>query len=389
MKSLTLAVEALDNGDNDLARQIAMEILRITPDNLQAWLILSQAAGSENESDNYLRRAQCLLNTEEQKRLGFLERKINRENLMFENSLNSGNYKIGTSLTHKGHLSDAEPHNHINKKPDNFRSLVILDRQLPADSWINRWLIPIFYLLGISTAEVLTTIVEPRIGITAHALIFFGLLFHGSKTTNIHLKRFLTVLALVPLIRILSLSLPLTGRPILEWYFAVGILLCMGVLLAIRVTGYSATRIGFTFKNWHQQILIGLLGLGIGVSEYFILQPKALVSEFNLQSVLLPGLILLVFTGFVEEIIFRGLIQQAVLDFSGRFGLVYVSMLFSVMHVGYGSMLDIVYVFAVGLLFSLIVYRTGSLLGVSLAHGITNIGLYLVYPFLFERLALT
>ena len=39
------------------------------------------------------------------------------------------------------------------------------------------------------------------------------------------------------------------------------------------------------------------------------------------------------------------------------------------------------FVLMAGLFFGWVVKRTGSLLGVSLAHGIANIGLYLVFPF--------
>jgi hypothetical protein len=42
----------------------------------------------------------------------------------------------------------------------------------------------------------------------------------------------------------------------------------------------------------------------------------------------------------------------------------------------------VLFVFIVGLAFGLIVLRTGSILGVSLAHGLTNVTLYLIFPFL-------
>ena len=40
------------------------------------------------------------------------------------------------------------------------------------------------------------------------------------------------------------------------------------------------------------------------------------------------------------------------------------------------------FVLLVSLLFSYIVHETGSILGVTLAHGFTNIGLFLIFPFL-------
>ncbi len=60
-----------------------------------------------------------------------------------------------------------------------------------------------------------------------------------------------------------------------------------------------------------------------------------------------------------------------------------MSLLFAVLHIGFLSLIDVVFVFAVALFFGWVVKKTGSLLGVTLAHGITNILLYLVVPFLF------
>ena len=63
-----------------------------------------------------------------------------------------------------------------------------------------------------------------------------------------------------------------------------------------------------------------------------------------------------------------------------RWGLGYVALLFGVLHIGYLSVLDVVFVMAVGLMFGYIVRWGGSILGVTLAHGLTNIMLFIVLP---------
>ncbi|MFC2034405.1 lysostaphin resistance A-like protein [Chloroflexota bacterium] len=97
----------------------------------------------------------------------------------------------------------------------------------------------------------------------------------------------------------------------------------------------------------------------------------------------MPALIFLVVVGFVEELIFRGVLQYAAIDLFGRWGIVYVSLLFAILHMGFLSWIDLIYVFIVALFFGWVVEKTGSLLGVVLAHGITNIMLYLVAPSFF------
>jgi membrane protease YdiL (CAAX protease family) len=90
-----------------------------------------------------------------------------------------------------------------------------------------------------------------------------------------------------------------------------------------------------------------------------------------------------VFTGFIEEVIFRGIMLKAADDYLGKtHSLLYGCFIFAVLHIIHYSPLDVVFVFGVALMFIFLVRRTGSLLGVVVAHGITNIMLYLVLPLL-------
>ena len=74
--------------------------------------------------------------------------------------------------------------------------------------------------------------------------------------------------------------------------------------------------------------------------------------------------------------------KSSALEAFGRWGIIYVSLLFAVLHIGFLSGIDVAFVFAVALFFGWVVQKTGSLIGVTLSHGLTNIMLYLVVPFL-------
>jgi len=149
-----------------------------------------------------------------------------------------------------------------------------------------------------------------------------------------------------------------------------------------RVNGYKAAQVGLGWgKLLPAQVVIGLSGEGLGFVEYLILKPQPLVESFSLKTIWLPALILLVFTGFLEELIFRGLMQRASVNTLKKYGPVYISLLFAVLHIGYKSWVDLAFVFLVGFAFSIVVERTRSLVGVTVAHGLTNISLFLVFPF--------
>ena len=90
----------------------------------------------------------------------------------------------------------------------------------------------------------------------------------------------------------------------------------------------------------------------------------------------------MVFTGFVEEIIFRGMLQQVANEILGGAGVLCSSILFAIMYTGSLSLSYMLFIGLVGLFFGWCVNRTGSIWGVILAHSILNIGMILVWPFL-------
>jgi len=86
-------------------------------------------------------------------------------------------------------------------------------------------------------------------------------------------------------------------------------------------------------------------------------------------------------TGLAEEFVFRGVLQKVSMDVLGSRGLALVTVIFAVLHVGYRSVADVIFVFGVALMFGWVVESTRSLLGVTLAHGLTNVVLFLIMPF--------
>ena len=117
------------------------------------------------------------------------------------------------------------------------------------------------------------------------------------------------------------------------------------------------------------------------------MKPDPLVEVLSFRSLIFPVIILLVCTGFVEELIFRGIIQHnAIKYFNLSTGIFFVSLLFAIMHIGYFSLLDVVFVFLIGYFYAYSVKFTGSIVGVSISHGLTNVILFLLMPLLWTVL---
>ncbi len=134
------------------------------------------------------------------------------------------------------------------------------------------------------------------------------------------------------------------------------------------------------------QAAVALSGLGLGVVEFFILRPADApwIPELTF-ALFLPAVIAIgLGAGLTEELIFRGLLQPRTEEIVGKAGgLLFVALVFAAMHIGFRSGPDLAFVFAVGLYLGFVVQRTQHLVGVTLAHGLANVALYLLMPFFF------
>lgn len=239
---------------------------------------------------------------------------------------------------------------------------------------------PILYLVAIAAAELVTILASPVAGVVLHVLILLTLVAHASFASQHPIHKLYLALALAPLVRILSLSMPLGSTPILYWYAIIAVPLLTATFVSIRLLGYSRCDVGLALGKLPLQLAVGLMGLPLGVVEYVILKPRPLADSSGFGAIWLPVLILVVGTGFTEELVFRGVLQKAALENMRGWGLFYGSVVFALLHVGYYSVVELVFVFAVGLAFAWVVRSTGSVLGTTLAHGLLNSTLFLFVP---------
>jgi membrane protease YdiL (CAAX protease family) len=239
----------------------------------------------------------------------------------------------------------------------------------------------VFYLLAITLTEFLTLVIVPQVGLWGHSVLLVVLIVHAALIWRRPFYKLVLALAFAPLIRLVSLAMPLAEFPLIYWYLLTSLPLFLTAFLVVYAVGFTRKQIGLAAGELGVQVLVGLSGLALGYLEYRLLRPEAMFSTLAWRQMIVPALILLISTGFVEELIFRGIMQRAAEECLGRkLAWLYVASMFAMMHMGHGSWLDILFVFGVSLFFSWAVSRTGSLLGVTLAHGLTNIMLFLILP---------
>ena len=240
----------------------------------------------------------------------------------------------------------------------------------------------IVYLFFIIIAEIVTSFINPNYGLFIESMILVSLLtlaafWHKTKNAS---DLFLC-LSIAPLIRIFSLSLPLQYFPPYAWYFVAGVPMVIAAITVMRIQNLRLNDVGITFKKPIIQLAIMLTGIPFGIIEYFILKPKPFAVNLSTVNFILLAIGFIIATGFVEELVFRGIFQNnAIKVFGEKAGLIGVTAVFAALHIGWLSIFDVMFVFTVGLFFGVLTLKTGSIAGVSLSHGLTNVFLFLVMP---------
>jgi len=236
---------------------------------------------------------------------------------------------------------------------------------------------------------------DVMLGIGLHALVIAALIYgvsavHSREDSAPNVLRhrlhdasnLLKALMLLPLIRIFGFTLPLVLFRQVYWPMIVSVPLLVSVWMLARSLKITLKDVGLTGGSWGPQMAIALSGIVIGFAEYLVLKPAPLINYLTPETVIVPALIQLAFTGFSEELIFRGLVQNFATRLFGAFdGIAYAAVLFTVMHVGFNSMPELSFVLAAALFYGIMYYKTGKLSGVIFSHGIANVVLFLVAPF--------
>ena len=282
-------------------------------------------------------------------------------------------------------------------------------RTLPA------WRHIIIYLPLIALAEFTVAYIHPQIGILFHIAILCALLLHSGylskdsmevnklqwftikdrKQPSSLLQRLinkkntlssmLLSLSLIPLIRILSLVMPLSIFPRIYWFVVTGIAIYLAFFFLLYQQKISLKDCGLRFPKIRHiplELSIALLGAPFGYLEYYILRPSSFLESYSPENIIIAILILFFATGLLEELIFRGLLQKKSTELLGVWqGILFISILFAVLHIGNLSLPDVALVFGIGALYSIVVQKTKTIIGVTISHTIVNVFLFLLLPF--------
>ncbi len=268
---------------------------------------------------------------------------------------------------------------------DSTRSIPSLEGRISESLIMNKKIMFSLYTVLLIVSEFLT-VIKPVYGLTMHSLTLVILCSHAPLVRRLSPESAKLAICLVPipLIRIVSITSPLVEFTLLEWFLVISMILFSSIIASMIFLGTDLEEYGFVLpQRRHLGLEIGVvfLGLVFGYMEYQILKPNNMIEEFSVPGLAAPLVALYFGTGLLEELLFRGIIQKHAIDaFNKWVGVIFTTLIFMIMHTGWESFLDVIFVGAVGFFFSLVVLRTGSLIGVSFSHAITNLSLFILTP---------
>ena len=196
-------------------------------------------------------------------------------------------------------------------------------------------------------------------------------------------RKLFPVLALVALLRVLSVTAAVPRLPMVTWYITVGVALLIGELLTIRLVEEPWERLNIKIRRWRLDVVIAAFGVPAGLIGYLLLRPGLLIPDAGPIQVFAGIIGIVVFGAFVEALLFRGLLQSVAIETFGdvRIGLVYAAAMSGVMYLGAGSLPYTIGVGAYALLLGAVILRGGSLWGAAASHGVALVGMAFIWPF--------
>lgn len=239
-------------------------------------------------------------------------------------------------------------------------------------------------IMGIIFAEMLIYAGHPQAGMALHVLTVLLLSLSVMWFPESHVSRSLQALALLPILRLLNMSMPVFSGMTLDFFIFIYLPLLLPVYAVIRHQGMRLSDVGLTPRKLYIYIPLAIIAGGIiGLGESMVINAGSLIPDLSSENLFRLSLVMILIVGFVEELIFRSLLQTRMGDSFGRLrGLLIASLLFGIMHSGYGTLYEVLYTFSAGMVLGYMFLRTGSLPLVSLTHGFVNIFLFGLIPLL-------
>lgn len=246
-------------------------------------------------------------------------------------------------------------------------------RSVIARHSVPNWLLVYGSLIVLS--DVAIVLLGVVVGATLHAMVLLALAAHNTFARTPKDPQLPTLL-LLPLIRLLSLVMPIATFPPITWYVLTGVPALMAALLVMRAIGMTAPGVGLGRPaSIPRDAFLALYGIPLGL----LLGPTAVGTQRALPeaSLLVFVVVALPFVVVLEELVFRGIIQRVAAARAPNLAILIPNVLYAAMYLGSGNGVAALVMGGFGVLLSAMTATTGSLWGAIGAHFLMRLVLHL------------
>ena len=228
-------------------------------------------------------------------------------------------------------------------------------------------------------AEAVTAI-QAWPGAALHVALLSWLAWRSATTDSETEGLLLAALMMLPLIRLVSLILLLGPIPESLWQATVAVLIAIAAVVAVRRLRITAHEIGLNRRGLLRQLPVAGLGLGLGAIG-FVLVPQESISIPGRTEPLIATVSAVVVAGVTEELLFRGFVLMLALPLLGpSASLIFCALAATSLQIGYGSITNLAMTLVTSMVYGYLVLRSGSIVGVVLAHALANISFFVLLP---------
>jgi membrane protease YdiL (CAAX protease family) len=237
-------------------------------------------------------------------------------------------------------------------------------------------------ILCIGIAELLIFSGRMEVAVWVHIGILIALSLSNIFIKDPEVHKIHQALMLLPVLRLINLSMPIFSATTLYTFIFVYGPLAIPVAVILIHQRDSLEQIGISMKNIGAYMVLAVpLGFLLGLGEYLTIRTDYLIPDLTFVNLLKLTFVMVFFVGLVEEVIFRSILQTRLEQaLSVPEALLITSLLFGLMHSGYGTFHEILYTGFVGFIMGFAFYKTRSLPFIAVLHGFVNVFLFGILP---------
>jgi membrane protease YdiL (CAAX protease family) len=267
---------------------------------------------------------------------------------------------------------------------DNLGNTEVLQQQMPRTTNPQNNRIILIPVCIIIIAEILLYLKQPYYSILLHVMTVIGLALSTSSLKSNTVKKAFQALMLLPILRLLNMSMPVFYDIMLYSLVFIYAPMFISLYLIIKHQMFTKKQLGIRFKMFGLYAILGLvLGIALAEGEYRIITTEYMIPDLSIVNIIGLSIVMIFFVALIEELIFRSILQTRLEESFGMLpGLIVTSILFGIMHSGYGNPYEILLTAGVGLLLGYLFQRTRNLPFIVMTHGFTNIFLFGIIPHL-------